>query len=63
MQDLLRAVRERMQVTNAAVVMRVEADISISENPSFQFYYVPDQARPFSVSVFDTAERRVEQTW
>ena len=45
------------------LVMRIESDISLSENPSFHFYYSPVEPGELSVSVLDTAERRFEQSW
>ena len=43
------------------LVMRVETDISISENPTFEFFYSPVEDAAMSVSVIDTAERSFEK--
>ena len=45
------------------LVMRVESDISISEDPSFQFYYSPMTPGELSVSVRDSAERSFNEEW
>ncbi len=43
-------------------VMRAETDISISENPNFQFYFVPERAGDLRVDVVDSKGLRFAQT-
>ena len=45
------------------LVMKVETDISISENPNFRFYYSPVAEGELSVFVKDTSGRSFSQSW
>ncbi|MEM7252361.1 MAG: quinoprotein dehydrogenase-associated SoxYZ-like carrier [Pseudomonadota bacterium] len=45
------------------LVMRVETDISISENPNIQFYYSADDEAAFNVTVRDSSKREFEKRW
>ena len=43
-------------------VLTAETDISISENPNFQFYFVPERAGVLSVDVVDSKGLRFSET-
>lgn len=47
---------------NGEPVVIAETDISISENPNFQFYFVPEQAGVLRVEVIDSKGLRFAQT-
>ncbi len=42
---------------NDEVVFSAETDISISENPNFQFYFAPDKAGKLTATITDTENR------
>lgn len=42
---------------NGAPVMVAETDISISENPSFRFYFIPDRSGELTAEVVDSQDR------
>lgn len=44
-------------------VMTAETDISISEDPSFRFYFVPDKEGELTVDVIDNKEMAFSQTF
>ena len=46
-----------------ALLFSVEAGISISENPSFRFTYVPNRATMFKVEARDTEGRVFRREW
>ncbi len=43
--------------------LRVDSDISISEDPTFIFSVVPDRAATLTVLVDDSSERHFEKSW
>jgi sulfur-oxidizing protein SoxY len=58
--DYVRAVKVRFGGTP---VLDAETDISISEDPSFTFSFVPPAPGELQVSVEDSKGRRFEQSW
>jgi len=44
-------------------VLRVESDISLSEDPSIHFHYVPEGPGELSVKVTDSKEQRFARAW
>ena len=44
-------------------VMSAEVDFSISDNPSFRFYFVPHEKGELRVEVEDTLDQRYTQTF
>ncbi len=44
-------------------VLTVESDISLSEDPSIHFYYVPREPGVLSVEVLDSKEQRFARAW
>ena len=47
----------------ARTVLEVDADISLSEDPSIHFTYVPDGPGALGVEVTDSDGNRFEQSW
>ncbi len=46
-----------------ALVLSVEGAISLSENPSVRFHFLPNGAEPLSVRIQDTEDRVFTQSW
>ena len=46
-----------------AVVMRVESNFSLSEDPSLHFFYVPDHPGQLSVTVTDSEDQIFARSW
>ncbi len=44
-------------------IMNVDADISLSQNPFFRFYYVPQHPGPLKVSVKDNLNESFTSSW
>lgn len=44
-------------------LIRGEADISLSENPTLRFTFTPQQSGPFSVSVTDSKDNNFHEEW
>ncbi|MDF1585457.1 quinoprotein dehydrogenase-associated SoxYZ-like carrier [Marinimicrococcus flavescens] len=44
-------------------ILKVEADISLSEDPSITFSFVPEAEGRLSVAVEDSSERHFEEAW
>jgi sulfur-oxidizing protein SoxY len=53
-----RFVRELNVYHGDALVMRAEVDFTISENPSFHFYFLPRPEAPLRAEVIDSSEQR-----